>query len=91
MQISLLSSPIFCGSALMPRFFSALEDALKARQLLGEFDFNGGGNHARIVGFREFVFTHDVSSIANFFSLQVGVTARPLRLRKRNLAVILFE
>ncbi|CAM9288529.1 unnamed protein product, partial [Ectocarpus fasciculatus] len=48
----------------------SLEDALKARQLLGEFDFNGGGNHARIVGFREFVFTHDVSSIANFFSLQ---------------------
>ncbi|CAM9657603.1 unnamed protein product, partial [Laminaria digitata] len=48
-----------------------LEDALKIRQLLGEFDFNEGGNHARIVGFREFVFTHDVSSIANFFSLQV--------------------
>lgn len=58
-----------------PRLFplcSALEDALKIRQLLGEFDFEGGGNRARIVGFREFVFTHDVSSIANFFSLQVG-------------------
>ncbi|CAM9248310.1 unnamed protein product, partial [Choristocarpus tenellus] len=49
----------------------ALEDALKIRQLLGEFDFNAGGNRAKIVGFREFVFTHDVSSIANFFSLQV--------------------
>ncbi|CAM9314305.1 unnamed protein product, partial [Discosporangium mesarthrocarpum] len=48
----------------------ALEDALKVRQLLGEFEFNSGGNRARIVGFREFVFTHDVSSIANFFSLQ---------------------
>ncbi|CAM9277229.1 unnamed protein product, partial [Sphacelaria rigidula] len=48
----------------------ALEDALKIRQLLGEFDFDNGGNRAKIVGFREFVFTHDVSSIAHFFSLQ---------------------
>lgn len=58
---------------ILGRFFprTALEDALKIRQLLGEFDFQNGGNRARIVGFREFVFTHDVSSIANFFSLQV--------------------
>lgn len=52
---------------------SALEDALKIRQLLGEFDFDNGGNRAKIVGFREFVFTHDVSSIAHFFSLQVKI------------------
>jgi hypothetical protein len=51
---------------------ATLEDCLKIRSLLGEFGFGKkrGGNIARIVGFREFVFTHKVSSVANFFSLQ---------------------
>jgi hypothetical protein len=47
--------------------------------MLEEFKFgdrSSGRNKAapnlgRIVGFREHVFTHNVSSIANFFSLQV--------------------
>ncbi|CAM9179036.1 unnamed protein product, partial [Chrysoparadoxa australica] len=48
----------------------ALEDALKQRQLLEEFGFGTGSSQGRIVGFREHVFTHNVSSIAGFFSLQ---------------------
>lgn len=52
-----------------------------------EFKFAAGGtkrgrNLGRIVGFREHVFTHDVSSVANFFSLQelnfVAATQRAL-------------
>lgn len=52
-----------------------------------EFHFAEGGtgrgrNIGRIVGFREHVFTHDVSAVANFFSLQelnfVSATQRVL-------------
>ncbi|CAN0338232.1 unnamed protein product [Ectocarpus sp. 13 AM-2016] len=52
-----------------------------------EFNFAEGGtgrgrNIGRIVGFREHVFTHDVSAVANFFSLQelnfVSATQRAL-------------
>ncbi|CAM9598949.1 unnamed protein product, partial [Hapterophycus canaliculatus] len=52
-----------------------------------EFNFAEGGtgrgrNIGRIVGFREHVFTHDVSAVANFFSLQelnfVSATQRVL-------------
>lgn len=49
---------------------ATLEDALKQRQLLGEFRFERGANRGRIVGFREHVFTHNVSSVAGFFSAQ---------------------
>lgn len=61
-----------------------------------EFNFAEGGtgrgrNIGRIVGFREHVFTHDVSAVANFFSLQelnfVSATQRvldnPLHVRTR--------
>lgn len=52
-----------------------------------------GRNIGRIVGFREHVFTHDVSAIANFFSLQelnfVSATQRaldnPLHVRNTRL------
>ena len=60
-----------------------------------EFHFAEGGtgrgrNIGRIVGFREHIFTHDVSAVANFFSLQelnfVSATQRaldnPLNVRK---------
>lgn len=56
-------------------------------QVMQEFKFAAGGtkrgrNLGRIVGFREHVFTHDVSSVANFFSLQelnfVAATQRAL-------------
>jgi hypothetical protein len=55
------------------------QEALKQREMLEEFKFGdraAGRNKAppnlgRIVGFREHVFTHNVSSIAGFFSLQV--------------------
>ncbi|CAM9689894.1 unnamed protein product, partial [Ectocarpus fasciculatus] len=66
---------------------AALEDAIKIRQVMEEFDFAEGGtgrgrNIGRIVGFREHVFTHDVSAVANFFSLQelnfVSATQRAL-------------
>eukprot|EP00903_Cladosiphon_okamuranus_P007590 g7363.t1 len=66
---------------------AALEDAIKIRQVMEEFNFAEGGqgrgrNIGRIVGFREHVFTHDVSAVANFFSLQelnfVSATQRAL-------------
>ncbi|CAM9896503.1 unnamed protein product, partial [Choristocarpus tenellus] len=66
---------------------AALEDAIKLRQVMEEFGFSKrgttrGNNLGRIVGFREHVFTHNVSSVANFFSLQelnfVSATQRAL-------------
>lgn len=60
-----------------------MEEALKQREMLQEFRFGERStgllgrrsatapNLARIIGFREHVFTHNVSSVANFFSLQV--------------------
>lgn len=66
-----------------------------------EFNFAEGGtgrgrNIGRIVGFREHVFTHDVSAVANFFSLQelnfVSATQRaldnPLHVRKSRNCMI---
>lgn len=56
-------------------------------QVMEEFNFahegtGRGRNIGRIVGFREHVFTHDVSAVANFFSLQelnfVSATQRAL-------------
>ncbi|CAM9679957.1 unnamed protein product, partial [Phaeothamnion confervicola] len=53
---------------------SGLEDALKCRQLMAEFGYGDdrqpGKGLGRIVGYREHVFTHNVSSVAQFFSLQ---------------------
>jgi callose synthase len=51
---------------------NGLENALKCKQLMNEFGFGqpGAPNIGRIVGYREHVFTHNVSSPAEFFSLQ---------------------
>jgi callose synthase len=63
-----------------------LEEALKCRQLLQEFDSE---RQQSIVGFREHIFTGGLSSIANFMALQEGsfvtlgqrILAKPLNLR----------
>jgi callose synthase len=63
-----------------------LEETLKCRQLLQEFDSE---RQQSIVGFREHIFTGGLSSIANFMALQEGsfvtlgqrILAKPLNLR----------
>lgn len=66
---------------------ATLASKTRCEKVMEEFDFASGGtgrgrNIGRIVGFREHVFTHDVSAVANFFSLQelnfVSATQRAL-------------
>jgi callose synthase len=49
-----------------------LEEALKMRNLIREFDFKDSGRTATIVGFREHIYTGSLSSIANYMALQEG-------------------
>jgi len=66
-----------------------LEEALKMRNLLEEFDTVPGEKQAAIVGFREHIYTGGLSSIANYMALQEGtfvtqgqrVLDDPLRVR----------
>jgi len=77
-----------------------LEEAIKQREMLKEFGFGLrpksilgnraiiGPNTGKIVGFREHVFTQDVSSIANFFSLQeTGFVTATQRVIEKPLCV----
>ena len=65
------------------------EEALKMRNLLEEFNPRAGQKSVGIVGFREFIYTGGLSSIANYMALQEGVFVsqgqrvldRPLRVR----------
>lgn len=66
-----------------------LEEALKMRNLLEEFNVAPGEKRVGIVGFREHIYTGGLSSIANFMALQEGcfvttgqrVLDNPLRVR----------
>jgi callose synthase len=73
------------GAASQDHF---LEEALKVRNLLEEFDCKHGLRRPTILGVREHVFTGSVSSLAWFMSMQESsfvtlgqrVLARPLKL-----------
>ena len=51
---------------------SGFEEALKMRNLLEEFNVEEGQKPIGIVGFREFIYTGQLSSVASYMALQEG-------------------